>query len=103
MLAEYDLRAGGGAPVQSTRAHSGGMLAMAAHPHANLVATSSSDSTVKIWNHQGLQLSTMRQQSAYLVQRGTSTLLAFHPLRCLLASSAYDSTSLNLYAGDGYR
>ena len=91
------------AAVSQVQAHLGGMLAMNVHAHANVMATSSADGTVKIWNSQLTLISTMRQQGNYLGHRGSASLLLMHPYKVLLGASSFDNNTITLYGGDGSR
>ncbi|CAO3678856.1 unnamed protein product [Umbelopsis vinacea] len=66
------------------------MTALTLHDHAPVVATGSEDHTLKVWNVNGTNLSTIRP-TGWMSQRPSSThALAFHPNMMMLASSNLD-------------
>jgi len=66
------------------------MTALAVHDHAPVVATGSEDHTLKVWNVNGTNLSTIRP-TGWISQRPNSMhALAFHPNMMMLASSNLD-------------
>ena len=74
-------------------AHSaGGLTALAAHPHAPLLATGTTASVVKLWHAGGAPAGTVRAHGPLLGARpGAVGALAFHPYRGLLASGGRDA------------
>ena len=98
-LAFVDWRGAGGAGaapaaavVAAVTAHStGGLSALAAHPHAPLLATGTTSQVVKLWSAAGESLGTVRAHGPLLSARpGAVAALAFHPYRGLLASAGRD-------------
>ena len=90
-------RAGDGAPpavgvTATVAAHStGGLSALAAHPHAPLLATGTTSQVVKLWSASGDPLGTVRAHGPLLsAHPGAVAALAFHPYRGLLASAGRD-------------
>ena len=78
---------------KSVEAHSKGTLtALAAHPHAPLLATATSSQVVKVWGAGGEQVGVVRAHSSFLATHriGPVTCLAFAPYELLLASGSAD-------------
>ena len=101
-LAFIDVRSPGGATSSPScsagvaavlSAHSaGGLTALAAHPHAPLIATGTTASVVKLWHAGGGPAGTVRAHGPLLGARpGAVGALAFHPYRGLLASGGRDA------------
>ncbi|CAM0135452.1 unnamed protein product [Umbelopsis sp. WA50703] len=66
------------------------MTALALHDHAPVVATGSDDHSLKVWNVNGTNLSTIRP-TGWMNQRFRPIhALAFHPNMMMLASSSFD-------------
>jgi regulator-associated protein of mTOR len=75
------------------------LSALAAHPHAPLLATGTKTQVVKLWSVLGEQLGVIRATTSLLDSRrpGPVTTLVFHPYSLSLASGGGDSI-VNLYS-----
>jgi WD40 repeat protein len=74
-------------PFRILRGHTGRILALAFSPDGHLLASSSTDRTIKLWNPDSGQLLQTLQGHVSWVWA-----IAFHPTKSLLASASYDQT-----------
>jgi WD40 repeat protein len=81
--------AGGPGPTSQPRAER--LTALAAHPHARLLATGSSWQEVRVYMHDGTPVSTVRPRTDGRV--GATTALAWHPYNVYLGVGGRDSTA----------
>ncbi|NJO39244.1 MAG: hypothetical protein HC865_00725 [Cyanobacteria bacterium RU_5_0] len=74
-------------PFRVLRGHTGRIFSIAFHPTGHLLASASTDRTIKLWNPDtGHCLQTLQGHTSWVWA------IAFHPAEHLLASASYDQT-----------
>ncbi|KAG1056979.1 hypothetical protein G6F43_001173 [Rhizopus delemar] len=78
--------------LRTIEAHShNDMTSLAVHDHSSVIASAGADQIIKIWNMNGLKLSTIRPTTGFLSQKIASTqALSFHPNLMVMAASGND-------------
>ncbi|KAH7387516.1 hypothetical protein KP509_16G026500 [Ceratopteris richardii] len=95
----YDIRKFS-VPYNEIDTHTSLLTVMAVHRHAPFIATGSAKRIVRVFNMQGVQLSSIRYHSSFLGhQIGPISALSFHPYKVLLATGDTES-NVSIYSGD---
>ncbi|KAG4305823.1 hypothetical protein PORY_000733 [Pneumocystis oryctolagi] len=88
--------------VRTINAHLDGLRSLSVHEHIPCIATGSNNNDIKVWNTDGLNLSTFRYYSSFLHQGKVVSVnaLNFHPHKAILACANGSNNHINIFSCD---
>ncbi|CCJ28421.1 unnamed protein product [Pneumocystis jirovecii] len=86
--------------IRTINAHLDGLLSLSVHEHIPCIATGSNNNDIKVWNTDGLNLSTFRYYSSFLHQGKVVSVnaLNFHPHKAILACANKSDNHINIFS-----
>ncbi|KAG5438878.1 hypothetical protein PCANB_002208 [Pneumocystis canis] len=86
--------------IRTINAHLDGLRSLSVHEHIPCIATGSNSNDIKVWNTDGLNLSTFRYYSSFLHQGKIVSVnaLNFHPHKAVLACANGSDNHINIFS-----